>query len=208
MTVQDALTGLPGRTAFDDALRAVIGDTQPFTMALVDMDNLMQLNEAHGAEVGDHLLQTLAAMLAATGEAYRLSGDEFALLRRGLTLEQGFLHMETLRREIESGAEKFALPEGRPVTVTVGVAQFPRDGKDALTLLNAADAALLSAKEAGRNQVGLPPNEEMVMKSCYYPAHAVRKLKTLAERLGQRESHLLREALSDLLRKHDPSRAA
>ena len=73
-------------------------------------------------------------------------------------------------------------------------------------LLNAADAALLSAKEGGRDQVALPSNEEMVLKSCYYPSAGLKKLKALAERQGQRESYLLREALTDLLRKYDAAR--
>jgi len=41
-------------------------------------------------------------------------------------------------------------------------------------------AALATAKESGRNQVALPPDEEMVMKSCYYPASSMRKLRALA----------------------------
>jgi hypothetical protein len=83
------------------------------------------------------------------------------------------------------------------------VAHFPRDARDARSLRAAASAALQAAKETGRNQVGLPPNEEMVMKSCYYPTSGIRKLKALAERLGRKESPLLREALEDLIRKYD-----
>ena len=94
----------------------------------------------------------------------------------------------------------------RQKTITAGVAQYPRDARDVQGVLKAADAALLSAKESGRNCVGLPPNEEMVMKSCYYPASSVRKLKALAERLYRKESLLLREALNDLLRKYDTQR--
>jgi plasmid stabilization system protein ParE len=89
------------------------------------------------------------------------------------------------------------------VTLTIGVAQHPRDAKDARDLIAAANAALAAAKEAGRNQVALPPTEDMVMKSCYYPAGSLRKLKILAERLSRKESRLLREALDDLLRKYD-----
>jgi diguanylate cyclase len=69
--------------------------------------------------------------------------------------------------------------------------------------MRTADAALTAAKESGRNQVALPPNEEMVMKSCYYTGAGVRKLRALAERLNRKESTLLREALDDLLRKYD-----
>lgn len=86
------------------------------------------------------------------------------------------------------------------------MAHSPRDAKEAQTLLNAADAALLSAKENGGNQVALPPNEEMVLKSCCYPSAGLRKLKTLAGRLKQRTSYLLREALTDFLRKHETLR--
>jgi len=91
----------------------------------------------------------------------------------------------------------------RNLMVTIGVAQYPRDAKDARGLLQAADAALATAKESGRNQVALPPNEEMVMKSCYYPASSMRRLRALAERLGRKDSPLLREALDDLFRKYD-----
>ena len=84
--------------------------------------------------------------------------------------------METLRARVAS-SERFDLPDQRNVMVTIGVAQYPRDAKDARGLLQAADAALAAAKESGRNQVALPPNEEMVMKSCYYPASSVRKLR-------------------------------
>ena len=45
-----------------------------------------------------------------------------------------------------------------------------------------------------------------MLKSCYYPSAGLKKLKALAERQGQRESYLLREALTDLLRKHDAAR--
>jgi len=110
--------------------------------------------------------------------------------------------METLRATVES-SPRFELPDQRNLMVTIGVAQYPRDAKDARSLLQAADAALATAKESGRNQVALPPNEEMVMKSCYYPASSMRKLRALAERLGRKDSPLLREALDDLFRKYD-----
>jgi len=65
------------------------------------------------------------------------------------------------------------------------------------------DRFFVTVKEMGRNQVALAPNEEMVMKSCYYPSTAVRQLKILVEQLKKKESVLLREALNDLLRKYD-----
>ena len=121
-----------------------------------------------------------------------------------VTLEQAFLAAEKLRTLVMES--DFALADGRTLRITAGVAHSPRDAKEAQALLNAADAALLSAKESGGNQVALPPNEEMILKSCYYPSAGLKKLKALAERLSQRESYLLREALTDFLRKHEALR--
>ena len=204
----DALTGLPGRVAMEDELTERLGQHEPFAVALIDVDFFQEINDQRGHPAGDQTLQRLAGLLreADTGAAYRISGDEFALVIPQVTLEQAFLQAERLRGLV-SGTD-FGLGDGRKVTITAGVAHSPRDAKEVQALLNAADAALLSAKEGGRDQVALPPNEEMVLKSCYYPSAGLRKLKALAERLGQRESYLLREALADLLRKYDSAREA
>jgi diguanylate cyclase len=202
----DALTGLPGRVAMEDELAQRLGQREPFAVALVDVDFFQEINDGYGHGEGDRTLQKLAALLgeAGLGTAYRISGDEFALVIPQVTLEQAFLQVERLRALVSGTA--FGLADGRTVTITAGVAHSPRDAKEVQALLNAADAALLSAKEGGRDQVALPPNEEMVLKSCYYSSASLRKLKTLAERLSQRESYLLRDALTDLLRKHDAAR--
>lgn len=202
----DALTGLPGRVALDKELALHLSAQEPFAVVLLDVDGFHEINAICGHVQGDMLLKTLAEMLshADAGTAYRISGDEFALVMPQVTLEQAFLAAEKLRTRVSE--TDFALSDGRQLKITAGVAHSPRDAKEAQALLNAADAALLSAKESGGNQVALPPNEEMVLKSCYYPSAGLRKLKTLAERLSQRESYLLREALTDFLRKHEALR--
>jgi len=212
MKVGNQLTGLPEREALRRALNGPIGAGENVAIAHLDMDSFHGINVDFGSEVGDRVLQALASLLeseaaAAGGTAYHFSGDEFALLLPGHTLEQAFLRMEGFRARVQGSAERFGIPDGRLVTVTIGVAQYPRDGKDVESLFKAADAALLTAKELGRNAIGLPPNEEMVMKTCYYPAGTVRKLKTLAERVSRKESVLLREALDDLLHKYDTRQA-
>lgn len=202
----DALTGLPARVALDQELALRLKEREPFAVALLDVDGFQEINDTLGFTEGDKALQRLAALLAGAnaGTAYRISGDEFALVMPQVTLEQAFLAAEKLRALVSES--DFALADGRSLRITAGVAHSPRDAKEAQALLNAADAALLSAKESGGNQVALPPNEEMVLKSCYYPSAGLKKLKALAERLGQRESYLLREALTDFLRKHESLR--
>jgi len=201
----DALTGLPDRAALKAAIEGALEAGQGFGLALLDVDHFLEINEKHGHSVGDEVLRALATILGeqAPEGVYRVSGDEFAVLLPGAGLEQAFLRLEGIRAGVEASRQRFGLPDGLAVTVTAGVAEYPRDAKDEPGLMRTVDAALMSAKEGGRNRVGLPPNEEMVMKSCYYSAGSLRKLKILAERLKRKESILLREALDDLLRRYD-----
>ncbi|MFC3770627.1 diguanylate cyclase [Paenibacillus sp. GCM10012303] len=206
----DSLTGLLNHKAMEKHVQEKIGQDEQVALAMIDVDHFLEVNQTLGSEAGDQVLRHLAAVLKEEpgAEAYRVSGDEFALVLEGATLEQAFLQMERFRAKIEASADVFQLPQEHRITVTVGVAQYPRDGKTESALRRAANAALVSAKEIGRNQVALPPNEEMVMKSCYYPSTNVRRLKSLAEQLNKKESALLREALDDLLRKYDRSEVA
>jgi diguanylate cyclase (GGDEF)-like protein len=200
----DPLTGLRSRSAFHTALQQCIDEAEGVALALLDLDYFKQINDTLGHAAGDEVLQQVGQMLAAAvpGYGFRLGGDEFALMMPGATLEQAFLRMEALRAQVAAAGlpRAGALPG---LTVTIGVAQHPRDAKDSRELLTAADTALASAKDAGRNQVCLTPNEKMVMKSCYYPSSSLEKLRALARSSGRKEASLLREALDDLLRRYD-----
>ncbi|WP_221091307.1 sensor domain-containing diguanylate cyclase [Deinococcus aquaedulcis] len=81
---QDALTGLFNRRAFDEDLEGRETAGEPFTLALVDVDGLKGVNDTEGHAQGDRLLQVFGAALASQagegGAAYRVGGDEFALL--------------------------------------------------------------------------------------------------------------------------------
>ncbi|WP_164821644.1 diguanylate cyclase domain-containing protein [Paenibacillus koleovorans] len=205
----DVMTGLQNRKALELFLTERVEREEPVSLALLDVDHFMEINVQHGNEVGDKVLQVLAGLMQADASfhVFRVSGDEFAVALSDSSLEHAFLQMEKLRARVEGATEQFGLPEGQGVTITIGVAQYPRDAKKVEALNQAASAALMSAKEIGRNQVSLPPNEEMIMKSCYYPSTMTRKLKALAEQLKKKESALLREALEDLLRKYDRAAA-
>lgn len=206
----DSLTGLANHKALEKHLQERIERDEPVALAMIDVDHFHEINSRLGNEAGDDVLKRFAELLKSEQEAtaFRVSGDEFALVLDNFTLEQAFLAMERLRMKVDTSQAVFALPDSHRVTATIGVAQYPRDGKTNSALRQAASAALVSAKEIGRNQVALPPNEEMVMKSCYYPSTNVRRLKSLAEQLNKKESALLREALDDLLRKYDRSEIA
>jgi len=201
----DELTGLGTFLKFEQDLEASMKEQDLVAVALLDVDQFMRVNDQHGHVAGDAVLRGIADVLKAQGHpAYRVAGDEFAVLMAGSTLEQAFLEMEKVRLAVERDQKAVGAPPDLAIQISAGVSQFPRDAKEMRGLIRAADAALLNAKEMGSNQVSLPSNNEMIMKTCYYSSSSVRELSALAESLGRKESVLLREALDDLLRKYDP----
>ncbi len=186
--------------------KELLANQQPVNVVLLDIDNFKQINDELGEDVGDELIALIAQALKqmadeCAGKGFRNFGDEFGLVIPVLNLEQVFLKAEELRKQIEE--KQTAARRG---TVSIGVANAPRDGKDVEGVIRSASAALYTAKENGRNCVALPPNEEMIMKTCYYPSALINRLKQIAPRVGKKESVLLREALENLLRQHDDLR--
>lgn len=202
----DHLPGVMDRGDFKDAVRKALTAEETLTLAVVDVDQFLEINEEAGEEVGDQVLVLIAETLREGAEAQgwvvaRIGGDEFAVYMPGTGLEKGFLQMEQLRNHLVSRLEAH-FPQFKP-TCSIGVANYPRDAKDVTGLMRQADHALFQVKESGRNGVGLPSREEMVLRSCYYTTAQLARLKKLAEGLKKKESVLLREALDDLLRKYD-----
>lgn len=153
----DALTCLPNRAAFQDALDDAMRRARPLAgavgLVLVDVDHLKQTNDCFGHDAGDALLRTIADRLqtiaAEHGFAARLGGDEFALLFSGPAAAE-----EMARASAQLGpalAEAF-VHEARILDcrATSGGSLFPRDGATSSELLKAADMALYSAKAQAR----------------------------------------------------------
>ena len=173
---------------------------------LLDLDNFHQVNVQAGHAKGDAVLGAVVRILrkwAADGwRVGRIGGDEFALFAPDTALETAFLRADKLRNELNAALSREA-PKGLKVTASIGVAGLPRDAKGASELMSKADLALYAAKEQGGDTVALAPGDEMVLKSSYYTAAQLGRLKALAERMKKKESVLLREALDDVLRKYD-----
>lgn len=205
--------GCLARPAFEGAVIAALKQEPLATILDVDLDGLLDLNESAGRDVGDKAIAAVTSALAAAARKDgwtlgRIGGDEFAILAPGVPLESAFLRADQIRRDANAALAK-ALP-GRRATVTIGVANTPRDTRSrgpeaAAELLRRADLALHAAKEQGGDAVGLTPADDMVLKSSYYSAAQLSRLKGLAERMKKKEAVLLREALDDLLRKHERS---
>lgn len=179
---------------------------EPVSLLLLDLDGLHQLNTTHGHDEGDRAINaTLAALgKAAKSEGWtlgRIGGDEFALLAPAVATEAAFLRAETLRREVDAALAK-AIQHGT-CTVSIGVASSPRDAKSPDDLMRKGDLALYAAKDQGGSSVALTPSDDMVLKSSYYSTAQLGRLRSLALRMKKKEAVLLREALDDLLRKHE-----
>jgi len=158
----DALTGLHNRGAFMAKLTAALaaqpsGGGPPLALLFVDLDHFKQVNDAHGHSAGDALLRGAAARLQAGlrdgGMAGRLGGDEFVILLPAASRAEA--NDAALRLQAAMAEPVDWQGQALCVTPTIGVALFPRDGRDADTLLRHADAAMYAGKAAGRAVVTL-----------------------------------------------------
>jgi diguanylate cyclase (GGDEF)-like protein len=157
---RDSLTGLWNRAAILEILaRAVKSAKQhatPLAVAIIDIDHFKRINDTRGHLAGDEVLRTLGAKLISQIRASdflgRFGGEEFLLVVPGAPTQTPFLPLERLQRAI---AEIPFSHAGSRINVTAsfGVAWLMGASDTAELLLGRADAALYSAKDAGRNRV-------------------------------------------------------
>src|SRR5437667_4728211 len=97
---EEPMTSLADREALKGALEQAIADGSGVALAILDVDQCGRLWEQYGAEGGTRILDAVTTMVkdAASGQAYGISGDAYAILMPGTTVEQAFLRMEELRR--------------------------------------------------------------------------------------------------------------
>ena len=153
LALTDPLTGLGNHRHFHERLERELikaeGNRCSFSLCLVDVDDFKRVNDLFGHPAGDLVLSRLATSLRQNGEAFRLGGDEFALLLPEYNENEA---IETASAIIERIA-KLPLDQVGSVTVSAGVATFPRQAPDRGELIRLADSALYWAKENGKNRV-------------------------------------------------------
>ena len=101
LAYQDELTGLPGRRAYNELRMSL---ESPYTIAVVDIDHFKSFNDTYGHDTGDQVLRMVAGKLAQVkcgGKAFRVGGEEFAIVFRGKTLAETSPHLERLRAAVE-----------------------------------------------------------------------------------------------------------
>lgn len=158
--LRDTLTGLHNRRFADAWLSGEISVAErsgrTIGVMMIDVDHFKQVNDVHGHEAGDELLKAVAdtfrSSMRPEDMPCRYGGEEFLVMVPGIDLDDLQRRAEALRQrvsEIRVHHRGTTLPS---VTVSSGVAVYPRHGETAAQLVQAADAALYEAKRSGRNQ--------------------------------------------------------
>jgi diguanylate cyclase (GGDEF)-like protein len=147
----DALTGLRNHGQFQRELAELIAAADgPFALLMLDLDSFKDFNDARGHPAGDALLSAVAAALLVgtrDGDAvYRYGGDEFAVILPGANRIDAHEVAERIRR----GVHELADGTGPRISISVGVACHPDDGRTKAELVAVADQSLYMAKPSSK----------------------------------------------------------
>jgi diguanylate cyclase (GGDEF)-like protein len=181
MAYRDELTALPSRRALNQLMLSL---GRRYTIAMLDIDHFKKFNDTHGHDIGDQVLQMVAAKIVRVGggKPFRYGGEEFTIVFPGKTPQQAEQQLEALRAEIESyrmvvrqdqrrKQSKSVRKSGRQsrakagtrkprqqtlsVTISIGYATRNPEIKLPEAVIKAADQALYRAKNKGRNCISI-----------------------------------------------------
>jgi diguanylate cyclase len=178
--------------------------SQQVSLALLDLDNFLGINEDYGHSGGDEVLRALEKVLLGSVPAEamvaRIGGDEYAVALPDTPAESALILLEEIRTHFSGRQPSPNVP--RKVHLSVGIASRPPHAETFQDLLRAADEALYRAKTEGRGRVAIYMESKMTLKSNYYSKASLEKLSKLSAALNKTEASLLREALDDLFVKY------
>ncbi len=155
----DALTGLNSRRHFMELLQQNVSlarrHAHPLSLCLCDLDNFKSVNDTHGHQVGDDVLETFGRVISEEIRAEdipgRLGGDEFCLLFPYVPANVAAICLERVRKKFAAITFTTEAGETFSVTATFGIVDLPTGGATEEELLELADQSLYQAKELGRN---------------------------------------------------------
>jgi diguanylate cyclase (GGDEF)-like protein/PAS domain S-box-containing protein len=159
MANHDPLTGLPNRKLLNDRLVQAILYARRYdrwaTVVFIDLDNFKVVNDSLGHSAGDELLKIVADRMVRcvkpTDTVVRFGGDEFVILLFDQPANADLVSANL--QKIRTAISEPVCIDGRTLQVTssIGIANYPKDGDDAETLIGHADVAMYRAKEIGRD---------------------------------------------------------
>lgn len=151
----DPLTSVANRRLFDRSLKVFMKDgSRRFGLVFIDVDDFKHVNDEHGHEAGDKVLQAVASVFATSVRSHdlvaRMGGDEFAVLLENVTLMQATARVTQIVSTLGPTLARDGLPHA---TVSCGVAEFSA-GDTPQSITKRADEALYDAKRQGKGRVG------------------------------------------------------
>lgn len=169
LSIRDGLTGLYNHRYFHEFLHneclRCCRHERGFSVIFMDVDNFKKYNDTHGHPAGDKLLISLGKIVSSglrkTDVVARYGGEEFVVILPETLRDGALLAAENIRKAIAE--YPFEGRETQPlgiVSVSIGVASCPEDGKEAKTLIHLADQALYEAKHTGKNRTCVFKAEE------------------------------------------------
>ena len=167
MAYIDTLTKIPARRALEEYFLKL---GSKYSIAMVDIDFFKKFNDTYGHDIGDEVLKLVAEQLMnikGGGKAFRYGGEEFTILFANKTHDKVLVYLEDARESIAKRTftiRREDRPKEKPdkkvkqkkqkkvnLTVSIGVAHAPIDGKTPSDIMKKADISLYKAKENGRN---------------------------------------------------------
>ena len=189
LALTDPLTGLGNHRHFHERLGHELVEAEqkglPLSVCLLDIDNFKEVNDRLGHPKGDLVLAQVASRLRQDGEAFRIGGDEFALLLLGRDEQDAVAIADGVIRRVSL----LQAASGLTVRLSAGVVTYPQLGLDRSEIVSVADQALYLAKEHGKSRVrayhpdlgelpqftglGEAPDREARLNAAASLAHAV-----------------------------------
>lgn len=159
----DGLTSLYNHRQFKQMLKEELSRADRYekkmTMIMFDIDNFKLFNDKYGHPAGDKVLAAIGCIMRQTLRdcdfSFRYGGEEFVAILPETGITSGVIAANRIAESIRENSKRF-LADIAPehiVTVSVGVAAFPRDGKDDVDLLHVVDDMLYKAKSMGKDRV-------------------------------------------------------
>ena len=152
----DSLTGLLNKGAAEEVIRMVLDDpqiTDRCALMMIDLDHFKEVNDSFGHAIGDQVLQALGQVIHTTFKGMdvtgRFGGDEFVVFLRQVDDARNALYLAERLNDIMKHYYDGESLEGR-ISLSIGIAMYPGDGKTFDELLEKADEALYYVKKHGR----------------------------------------------------------
>ncbi len=154
----DALTGLLNKNQFENILNHTINsakrNNKMFALLFVDLDHFKEVNDTYGHNIGDMLLKTVASIfqkkLRKEDIIARIGGDEFNIILDNTKSDEDVL--KVANSLVEALKEPIIIENHNcNVSLSVGIAIYPKDGEDKIALIKNADSAMYEVKKNGRD---------------------------------------------------------